>query len=101
MSVPTNTVSRSVSFTRVGVSAGEKLGIRPERISSSVTIQNGTPDDLEVHSSNEDDAHFLVIGAGFERTLPKLHNNNTIFDTDNVAFWLKPVQTGSVVLIWT
>lgn len=92
--------SRSVRIERMALSAGQKVAVRPPCSSTQVTIGNGTAGDLEVHTTDEDDAHYLVVSAGYERPLSKLHDNGTIFSTETVAFWLKAAQSGSVVLLW-
>jgi hypothetical protein len=64
-------------------------------------VQNGTAGELELHSTDDDEAHYVIIGAGFERTLPKLHENGTAYSENHIAFWLRAAQDGTVILLWT
>lgn len=93
--------SRSLTIDRVTMQAGVKQAITPDRHASGCTIQNATPDEVQLHTTNDDDAHYLIIAPGFERDLPKLHDNNTTYGTEHPAFWLRAVQDGTVILIWT
>lgn len=93
--------SKALTIVRMTLNGGDKIEVRPDRPAMQVNILNATAGELQVHSCDDDDTHYLVISAGFERALPKLHNNNTSYCPDLPSFWLKPVQSGSVVLIWT
>jgi hypothetical protein len=95
------TRSRSVTFQRAPLSAGVLTPVTPERSSTGVVVVNGTPGDVEVHSNDEDDGHYIIIAAGFERTLPKLHDNGTNYTETKAAFWLRATQDGTVMLLWT
>jgi len=83
---------------RLTLGAGVFTAIRPPATFAQVSIGNGTLDDLQVHT-NEDQTEYLIIASGFERNVPV--DRPAMMSPPDVAFWLKAVQSGTVVLLWT
>lgn len=91
--------SPSFFIERVSVAAGVKGSVFPNRMAHSVNVINATQGDLEVHSTDADNSHYIVIAAGFERPFPGGRIPRGLQPTAP-AFWLKPVNDGVVILIW-
>ena len=68
--------------------------------SHGVTIGNASDGDLRVYSQDDDESHFLVIGARLERTIQ--HSNQIIFgdDRDKASLYLNAIAGGEAVLEW-
>ena len=62
----------------------------------AVSVGNATSGDLEVHT-HLDETEFLVIAAGYERTFPV---DRDLFSPTRIAFWLRAVVAGTVVIVW-
>jgi len=82
---------------RVSLMAGIKTGISPPSSFHNLSVGNATTDDLELHTTDDNDLEFLVIEAGFERPIP---TSRRLFSYDSVAFWLKAKVSGTAVLLW-
>lgn len=89
--------SQSLAIQRLVLGAGTKTPIFPPRMAQEVSIGNATADDVSVHSTDADNAHYVVVTAGYERPFPV---KRTLFDPTVIAFWLTSVAGGTVVLIW-
>lgn len=90
-------VSQSLAHVRMVLGAGAKTVVYPPRMCQEVTIVNATADDLQIHTTDQDNLHYVILTAGFERPFPV---KRTLFDPNNIAFWLTSVAGGTVVLIW-
>jgi hypothetical protein len=83
---------------RLTLGAGVFTAIRPPAVFAAVSIGNGTAADLQVHT-NEDQTEYLIIAPDFERSVPV--DILGAFASPEIAFWLKSVPGGTVVLLWT
>lgn len=90
-------ISQSLAHVRVTLGAGAKTPIYPPRMCQEVAIVNATADDLQIHTTDNDNLHYVILTAGFERAFPV---RRTLFDPTLIAFWLTSVAGGTVVLIW-
>jgi hypothetical protein len=90
--------AQAFRIQRLTLGAGVFTAIRPMAVFASVSIGNGTADDLQVHT-NEDQTEYLIIAPNFERSVPV--NTVGAFAFPEVAFWLKSTPGGTVVLLWT
>lgn len=84
-------------ITRATLVGGVKTPMTPPIVAHNVTIANGTVDDLEVHTTDANNTEYLIVAAGFERTIQV---NRARFLFENVAFWLKSAGGGLVVIVW-
>lgn len=82
---------------RVAVVAGVALAVKPPAHARIVKIGNATPDDLKVYEDPNDESTYFVIAAGYEK---EIDVKGYRFDPLQTAFHLKPVQSGTAVLIW-
>ena len=89
-------VAQSFRIKRNAVSIGVLTAIRPPCTCSEVSIQNLTAADLTIHT-NEDETEYLILAAGYERLIPVKHQ---FFSPSEIAFWLKPGASGTVVMLW-
>lgn len=90
--------AQAFRIQRLTLGAGVFTPIRPPAVFASVSVGNGTADDLQVHT-NEDQTEFLNIAPDFERAVPV--NTLGAFAFPEIAFWLKSPVGGTVVLVWT
>ena len=81
---------------RVALLANVLTPMYPPGTAKSLSIGNAGSADLEVHTA-EDETEYLVIAAGYERTVPV---NMHILTTDRVICWLKTSVAGTAVLLW-
>lgn len=91
--------SPSVYIDRVSLVAGVKTAIYPSRMAHAVTVLNGTQGDLQIHTTDADNNHYLAIVAGFERPFVPTRIPRS-FQPLTVAFWLTAASDGIAVLIW-
>lgn len=89
--------ARAFSFDRVAVVGGVKTPVTPPHTSCAVNLINETLGDLQVHSTDSDNTHYVVISAGYERPFTP---QRFTFRHDEVAFWLTAAVSGTVVMIW-
>ena len=80
-----------------GLAANVKTAILVPRQAQQVNILNGTTGDLQVHTSDTDDLHFIAITRGYERPFMAAHYQ---FHAGAIGFWLKPAVSGLVILVW-
>lgn len=81
---------------RVALLAGVATSVVPPYACKNVKIGNAGIDDLKVYGGDPtDDTKYFVIPGGFEKPC-----ENAAFVEGQVAFYLKPVQDGTAVLIW-
>lgn len=90
-------VAQSFRITRAAVSAGALTAVLPPVTCTEVTILNLTTGDLQVHT-NSDETEFLIIAASYRDTFDM---KTKWFTAGDLAFWLKPSATGTVVLLWS
>lgn len=89
-------VAQAFRIKRNAVSIGVLTAIYPPCTCREVSIENLTAADLQIHTS-EDQTEYLALAAGFERQIPGKHQ---WFSPSEIAFWLKPGASGTVVLLW-
>lgn len=90
--------ARLFRISRVAVSAGVKQAISPPVDCRKPSIGNATAGDLEVHTTDENNTEYLVIPSGYERDIPVQVGRH--LQSIETAFWLKPVSSGTVVILW-
>jgi len=90
--------AQAFRIQRLTLGAGVFTAIKPPAVFASVSVGNGTTNDLQMHT-NEDQTEYLIIASNFERTVPV--TTLGAFANPDVAFWLKSAVGGSVVLLWT
>jgi hypothetical protein len=91
-------VAQTFRVSRVSVSAGVKTAIAPPVSACQASIGNATSGDVEVHTTDDNDAEYLVIAAGYERNVPA--TLGVTLRAQETAFWLKPAASGTVVILW-
>jgi hypothetical protein len=90
-------VSQTFRIQRVSLSAGVRTAITPPATFKSLAIDNGTTGDLTVYT-NDDESEYLVISAGYGRTIPVEQHR---FSPSETACWLKAASSGTAVILWT
>jgi len=90
--------AQAFRIQRLTLGAGVFTPIKPPAVFAAVAIGNGTADDLQVHT-NEDQTEYLNIAPDFERSVPV--TTLGAFSNPDTAFWLKSPVGGTVVLLWT
>jgi hypothetical protein len=89
-------VSQSFRIKRNAVSIGVLTAIYPPCTCTEVSVENLTSADLQIHT-NSDETEYVALAAGFARLIPV---KNQWFSPSEIAFWLKPGASGTVVLLW-
>lgn len=82
---------------RLSLAQNVTTPIRPPRFCQDVSIGNATLGDLQIYSAPDDDAAYRVVESMFEWDIA---THETRFCPDEVGFWLKAAQAGTVVLTW-
>lgn len=81
--------------------AGVKTSVLPPvTIGRQVSVGNATTANLEVHSTDDDNLHYLNIAAGFDRSIPTSGRFFNMLADRGPVFWLKSAPGGTVVLLW-
>lgn len=82
--------------------AGVKTAVTvpAKRQCSLVDILNGTNGDLQVHTTDTDNAHYYVIAAGFNRPMPPVFDARIKLIPLSTIVWLYSLDGGQVVLLW-
>jgi hypothetical protein len=89
--------SQALKFERVTLSAGAKTAVTPKRPAHEVTVVAASTGDLEMHTTDDDNLHYITISAAGMWAFPvKRH----VFNPREVAFWLKATSTGEALLLW-
>lgn len=82
---------------RIALLANVATAVSPPGCCQVVEIGNATPDDVKVYEDPTDESTYLVIVSGYAKLIDlKQHR----FRPDEVAFYLKAAQAGTVVLLW-
>lgn len=89
-------VAQSFRIKRNAVSIGVLTAIYPPCTCQEVSIENLTAADLQIHT-NDDQTEFLVLAPSYARLIPV---KAQWFSPSEIAFWLKPGASGTVVLLW-
>lgn len=86
---------------RIAVVAGVQLAIMPPIHCSSVTIGNTTLDDLRVETVADGSEYFILPNC-FEREINLSQSGSATaqFRPNLISFWLRPVLSGTVILLW-
>ena len=91
-------VSQHVRAQRLTLAPGVTTTVTPPVVAQSVSIGNGTANDLYVYT-NDDLLEYVVIPTGYERLIA-LTDAVTRFTPTLTAFWLSSAPGGTVVLLW-
>lgn len=89
--------SAALRIRRVTLSAGIKTAVIPPITACNVSLLNNTAGDLEVHTTDGDDTEYLILPAGYERTIPV---DRHLFVPTETAFWVKSAGGGLMVVLW-
>lgn len=93
-------ISQACWIERVTLDPGVRTPVLPPRVSTGVSIGNGSSGDVKVYShldSLDDTLHYLVVPMGYERPITVPRN---AFHKEQIAFWMESAGGGLVVLIW-
>lgn len=91
-------ISQEFVNQRLSLTASQKTGVTPPRPCRTVEILALSTGDLQVHSTDDDNSHYVTISAGAGWTFPL---NQAVFDPTRISFWLTATSTGTAGLIWS
>lgn len=93
------TIAVPFQIQRLTLQAGVLTPVTAPRSTPSVNVGNATAGNIEIHTS-ETGTDFVILASNFERLITLSQPAYGIFRKDVIVFWLKAVNTGTVVLIW-
>jgi hypothetical protein len=96
--MPTRHHAHNIRAIRMELAANELTAIIPPIWASSVEIGNATEDsDLELHTSDDGKEYVVVEPESY--WLVELDTQG--FRPEELAFWLKSHEGGTVILFWS
>lgn len=90
-------IARALRIQRLNLTANVLTAVFPPIATGEVMVSNGTAGDLQVHTT-DDGTEYRAIAPGFER--PFTATIARSYRHDEVAFWLKAIAGGLVILDW-